>query len=66
MRSKNMRKQLDNLLSSLDQAEHYGDTDATQKAYEDLFTLCQKSDLDLDAAIHQPRTHSWSSGIVAG
>jgi hypothetical protein len=65
MRANAMRKQLDKLLSSLDQAERGGDADATQEAYERLFTFCQQNDLDLDAVIRQPRTHSWSSGIVA-
>ncbi|HEV2382430.1 MAG TPA: hypothetical protein VG206_21905 [Terriglobia bacterium] len=65
MRANTMRKQLDELLSSLDQAERCGDAETTQEAYEGLFTFCQQNDLDLEAVIRQPRSHSGSSGIVA-
>lgn len=65
MRSNTMRKQLDELLSSLDQAERCGDAEAMQEAYEGLFTFCQENDLDFDAVIRQPQIHSGSSGIVA-
>jgi hypothetical protein len=65
MRANAMRKQLDKLLSSLDRAERCSDTEATQEAYERLFTFCQENDLDLDTVIRQPRIHSGGPGIVA-
>ena len=64
MRAHDQRK-IDELLSTLEQAEHSGDAEAMQRAYEGLFSLCLKNKLDLDAVLRKPRTATSSSLISA-
>ena len=50
-----LHKQIDRLISCLDEAEHCGQAEAIQTAYEDLFTFCNKNKLNLDEVIRRRR-----------
>jgi hypothetical protein len=48
-----LHKEIDWLVSCLDEAQRCGDAEATQTAYEDLFSFCHKKKLNLDEVIRR-------------
>lgn len=60
-----VRRQVDRLLWNLRYAEDRGDAQAEQEAYEELFTVCRKHQLDLATVMRQPRNNSLLVGILS-
>jgi hypothetical protein len=57
-------KQIEQLISCLDEAERCGDAEAAQAAYEDLFTFCHKNKLNLDEVILRRQRDSTVKGTL--
>lgn len=47
------QRQIDDEVALLMKAEASGDAEGLQKAYEDLFVLCQESAVDLPELLHE-------------
>ena len=63
MGANHIRKKIEELLSNLHEAERRADAEAIQKTYEDLFSLCQRNNLDLSCVLREPRREPERAGL---